>query len=176
LPDTQTLRRSRILFALGRQRISQQEMNAAIDALKERRLRYRPDDPRAYRGPAEPSRVSVAGWLVYLMLFMRDATWIWLGSGTAGPFVGVAAFGMPPFPLGMVIPLVGLAGCVMTMAHFLDLVPPWWGFVGALVAFGGSAYPGVVVVGPVGILLGLAGLILVGIHPFLPRYPPAWRI
>jgi hypothetical protein len=156
--------------------IDQQETDAAIEAIKDRRLRYRPDDPRAHRGPIEPGRVSLAGWIVYLMLAVRDMFWIWIGSGSAGAFVGVAALGMPPFPVGMIVPLLGLAGCVLTMAHFTDSVPPSWGFAGALIAFFGSGYPGVVYFGPVGILLGLVGLILLFVHPFTRRYPPAWRI
>src|SRR6267143_6527733 len=102
--------------------MTQEEMEAAIEAAKNRRLGLRPDDPRGYRGPVEPGRVSVAAWIVYFMLLVRDIVWIWIGGGTAGAFSAAAAFGVPPFPLGIIVPLFGVTGCFLAMAHLLDAV------------------------------------------------------
>jgi hypothetical protein len=154
--------------------VDQKAIDAGIEAIKQRQLTERVDDPRTYRGPIEPGIASVAGWIVYLLLAARDGGWMWASSQPAA-----AAFPAPPPSLALaaaVLPWIGLLGCVLAIAHLLDWVPRTTGVAGALLALAGSSYPGVAGFGPIGFLLGLAGLIVLLIHQFLRRYPPWLRV
>lgn len=110
--------------------------------------------------PSDSSTALVAG-IMWLLCIVRDTVFLigFLLIGSALPFFFPFGFGGALFVFAL-FPVLGIVGSAIAMACDFQRKNHNLGSLGAVLGLVGSSFPGLLVFGPVGIVLSVLGLAL----------------
>lgn len=112
-----------------------------------------------YAPPPDTTKSTIAG-VIWILCLVRDIIYL-LFFLTLGALFGGFFFGLGGFiAVFAIFPLIGIIGSGMAMASDFQHKNYQMGTIGSVLGLIGSSFPGLLVVGPVGLVLSIIGLVL----------------
>ncbi len=113
----------------------------------------------AYAPPPDTTKSTIAG-VMWILCLIRDILFL-LAFAALGSMMGFFMFGGGAFfALFVIFPVIGAIGSGMAMIADFQHKNYQMGTIGAVLGLIGSSFPGILVVGPVGLILSIIGLVL----------------
>ena len=115
--------------------------------------------PAYYAPPPDHTKSTIAG-VMWILCLVRDLLYL-LAVLAVGSMFGGFSYGMGGILVVLAIfPLIGVIGSAVAMMSDFQRTNYQMGTVGAVLALIGSSFPGIILVGPVGLVLSIVGLVL----------------